>query len=123
MRDLKDIEKSLQPGVGVTRIGPTLKVNGDIDCKDNFILEGTLEGNLIAEALVYVGTEGRVVGDIKAQNVIVDGEIEGNIEASDRIELRATGKVVGDIRTVRVKIAEGSHLAGNLTVTGRLGPE
>jgi len=118
-RDMKEIEKSLQPGAGVTRIGPSIHIKGEIVSKDNFLLEGTLEGNLKAEAMVYVGPGGKVIGDIQANNVVVDGEIQGNIEASDRIELRASGKVVGDIRTVRVKIAEGSHLAGNLTVKGR----
>lgn len=115
---MKQIEKSLDPDAGLTRIGPSIRIRGEIESKDNFVLEGTLEGNLNAEALVYIGPRGKVVGDIHAHNVIVDGEVEGNIDATDRIELRATGRVVGDIRTVRVKIAEGSHLAGNLTVIG-----
>lgn len=115
----KEIESALVPDTGVTRIGPEIAVRGDVACRDNLILEGSLEGNVQGEALVYVGRAGKVVGDIKAHSVIVDGEVEGNIEAGDRIELRPSCRVQGDIRTVRAKISEGSLLMGNLTVLGR----
>ena len=112
------MEQLLQDGKPVTRIKAGLKVKGEITCKDNLVLDGNLKGNLKSEALVYIGPDGAVHGDIEAKMVIVDGEVIGNIHAKDRVELRPTAKIVGDIRTARAQISEGSTLTGNLTILG-----
>ena len=68
--DRKEIEKALEPGAGITTISTEMTIRGDVESRDNFLLEGVLEGSLNAEALVYVGPRGKVKGDIKALKVV-----------------------------------------------------
>ncbi|MBN2526262.1 MAG: polymer-forming cytoskeletal protein [Deltaproteobacteria bacterium] len=56
-------------------------VRAEIKVREAYIL-GVLEGNLEAEELVHITSEGRMIGDIKAPRVIlVDGaRFKGNID-------------------------------------------
>lgn len=99
-------------------IGPGLRVSGDVRTKEPLRIDGSLEGNLNVEGPVEVGGQGRVRGDVTAQDVVCEGRIDGNVNVGDKVELRLTGRIRGDIVAPRVAMVEGSFFRGRLMTAG-----
>jgi cytoskeletal protein CcmA (bactofilin family) len=100
-------------------IGPGISVVGNIKAKENFRVEGFIEGNVEVEGLLLIGNSGSVKGEVKASEVVIEGAVEGNITSDKRLELRLSGKIKGDIKAQRVAIADGAFFNGQLTtITG-----
>ena len=70
-------------------------VRGRLVCSGTVLLEGVLEGD-VACARLEVGADGRLLGNVAADEVIVDGEIIGNARAR-RIWLRSGALVEGNL--------------------------
>lgn len=96
-------------------IGASISVVGNIKAKENFRVEGAIEGNVEVEGLLLIGEKGSVKGDVKANEVVVEGSVEGNIVSEKRLELRLSGRIKGDIKAQRVAIADGAFFNGQLT--------
>ena len=76
---------------GVTSLGRTLVIKGELTAEENLIIEGTVEGNIsVPEHAVAVGRTARVSADIMANTVTILGEASGRFTASEKIELRQT---------------------------------
>ncbi len=67
---------------------------------------------VIADDLVWIGRNARVVARIEAEEVVVEGRVEGAIRARDRVDVTSTARVKGDIQTPRLTLADGSCLRG-----------
>lgn len=102
-----------------SRDAPTLVVRsgaefeGLLTCPRAARIEGRFTGNVIAEGLVEIGADARVVGRIEAQDIVIAGEFEGELEAVRCISLLATARVTGDLCARELMAEEGC------TVTGR----
>ncbi|MEE3202861.1 MAG: polymer-forming cytoskeletal protein [Acidobacteriota bacterium] len=100
---------------GVTSLGRTLIIKGELTAEENLIIEGTVEGNIsVPEHAVAVGRTARVSADIMAKTVTILGEASGRFTASEKIELRQTARVVGGIIATRVEMIEGAIFEGSI---------
>jgi len=92
-----------------------IKIKGEIICKEDLFVDGTLEGKLdIGNALVTIGPNGKVKADISAREIVVRGQVEGKLEATERVQLWNTGRVSGEVRTERLAIEDGAVLRGKV---------
>jgi len=96
---------------------PTLIANGACVCGDlktpgSTVIEGAVEGTIIAEGDVQVGTKGNVTAEIEGRNVTVAGRIKGKIFADDRVVLLAGSRVEGDIHSQSLKIEDSVFFQG-----------
>lgn len=87
---------------------------GKIISKGTLRIDGTVEGEIVAEESVVVGPTGLVKANIKARSVAVSGKVHGNIEALERLELQPTSEVCGDVVTAAgaLIIEGGAKLEG-----------
>jgi cytoskeletal protein CcmA (bactofilin family) len=98
-------------------IGKAVRINGQINSKEDLAVDGHVEGTLEApEHKLTVGPNGTVHATVKAREVVVLGSIQGNVEATDRIEIRKEAKLVGDIRTARIIIEDGAYFKGSIDI-------
>ena len=104
----------LGDGRAVTRIGPRLRIRGEMEGADHFYIEGRVEGNLRTEGTAYVAVGGSVLGDVHAAKVVIDGTVEGNVTGTDSAQVRSSGRLLGDLRTPRPKISEGAYFQGQI---------
>ena len=95
-------------------IAPSTKFKGTISGSDSVLIAGHLKGEIKCESLVRVDREGRIQGIINSPYVIVEGELNGDIISAEHVELRARARVVGNINTVRIVMAEGCILQGQI---------
>ena len=84
---------------------------GDIKLKDNFHLDGKMDGSLASQGDVAIGRSGRFKGEIQAKRVLVSGVLDGKVDA-DRLEIVASGQVSGEIKVRELVIESGGQFIG-----------
>jgi cytoskeletal protein CcmA (bactofilin family) len=107
------------PAIKVAVLGPTLKFKGELSAEEDFILQGSLEGSISNPQCVTVGTEGSVLGDIKARIITIDGKIEGDLHGVESVVVHQTGRVTGNIYAPRVGIVEGAFFSGRIEMVAK----
>ena len=103
----------------VAVLGPTLRFKGELSAEEDFILQGSLEGSISNPQCVTIGTDGSVVGDIRARVITVDGQVEGDLHGGESVVVHQTGRVSGNIFAPRVGIVEGAFFNGRIEMTQR----
>src|SRR5947207_2385234 len=72
-------------------IGRSMTIIGDIRAAQELIVEGEVDGVLESQSLLTVGPNGKVKGNIKAQEVAIFGSVQGNVEVTSKISIRDQG--------------------------------
>ncbi|MGK0474846.1 MAG: cytoskeletal protein CcmA (bactofilin family) [Oleispira sp.] len=106
-----------------TLISPKTEIVGDVKFKGGLQVEGTVKGNLIAEAgsgaVVRISDSGRVEGQINVPNVVVNGSVVGDIYASEYIELAKKARIQGDVYYHMMEMVLGAEVNGKLIHQGK----
>lgn len=101
-----------------TVIGPNASFKGDVQSDGSMRIDGLYEGKIELAGNLIIGESGKVIADIKAQNVSVSGAVKGTINATGRLEILSTGKVWGDISVASFLIDEGGYFRGQSIMAG-----
>ncbi len=96
-----------------TIIGSDTVVEGTIITKSSVRIDGTLVGGVSAEGVVILTKQGKIHGNVMAENIIVAGVVEGNMQIRDKVDVEPTGEIYGDITTKKLLIDEESIFQGN----------
>ena len=104
----------MSAGEADTYIGPDLLVQGKLLGAGRVRIEGRLEGEVVIQGVLTVGTSARIVAPVTADAVSVAGEIVGRVEALTLVEVHAGGRIEGDVRAPQVTIDEGGQVTGNV---------
>jgi len=113
------VVQSVPSALKVAVLGPTLRFKGELSAEEDFILQGSLEGSITNPQCVTIGTEGSVVGDIKARVITIDGKIEGDLHGNESVVVHQTGRVTGNIFAPRVGIVEGAFFNGRIEMVDK----
>lgn len=101
-----------------SRIGPGLKIKGEITGNSDLYLDGQATGKIrINGARVTVGSQGKVQADIDAREIVVNGDVEGNLKADAKVRLGASSHVQGALAAPSVGIDDGARFRGKVEVT------
>lgn len=84
------------------------RVEGNVTAESDFRIDGQLEGNLICQAKVIIGSTGQVVGDIQCANAIIEGTFKGNLRVKEVLSVKETASVTGDVRTDKLIVHAGA---------------
>ncbi|HEY6465128.1 MAG TPA: polymer-forming cytoskeletal protein [Candidatus Acidoferrales bacterium] len=104
-----------------SRIGPGLKIRGEITGSSDMYIDGDVQGTVrVGSGRLTVGPNGRVQADLEAREIVVNGTVLGNLKATDRVQLGSSGSVQGGVVTPRIGIDDGARLRGNVE-TARAG--
>lgn len=101
-----------------TIIGPNADFKGEVRSDGNMRIDGRYEGKVELAGNLIVGESGKVIADIKAQNVSVSGAVKGSVNAVGRLEILSSGKVWGDISVASLLIDEGGYFRGQSIMAG-----
>lgn len=92
-------------------VGEGSVFKGEIKTKGTLRVDGTIEGNIIAD-WVILGGKSNIKGDITARGIIVGGMVTGNLKAKEIVEIKNKGQVSGEIFTSKLTIVEGAVFDG-----------
>lgn len=89
------------------------EITGDINCRGDIRIDGTLKGNLNSDGKVVVGEEGIVEGNIKCANATISGGVKVKIEVNELLTLKSTANLMGEIHTNKLMIEPGANFSGS----------
>jgi cytoskeletal protein CcmA (bactofilin family) len=93
--------------------GRTLAIKGSVDCVEDLLLEGRVDGHVWNENHVVTVAAGAVVtGDIVARQITVRGAVDGTLMATGRIEVLEQGRVSGRVLSKTFLLTEGATFNG-----------
>ena len=100
---------------GLSVIGKTLFVKGEVEAAEDMLVEGRVEGAIKHTASqLTIGVSGVVNADIDAKNLVIEGTVEGNIVGAESVVIRDSADVRGNVYTARISIADGAQFSGTV---------
>ena len=101
-----------------TLVGQGTRITGDLVFSGGLHVDGTIEGNVIAEegttALLILSEFGKIEGEVKVPNMVLNGEIVGDVYGSTRVELAPKARVNGSVYYNLIEMAIGAEVNGGL---------
>jgi cytoskeletal protein CcmA (bactofilin family) len=95
--------------------GRTIAIRGNVDCVEDVLIEGRIEGHIWNENhVVTVGADAVVKGDIVARMITVRGEVEGTMMATGRVDIMNEARVTGRVVSQRFMLADGGTFSGKV---------
>ena len=91
-------------------VGEGLRINGSLSCEGQIQIDGAVEGDISARAIV-VGPRGNVSGTITADDVVVLGTVTGIVYACS-VMLGPAAMMQGDLVHETLCIEAGAVFAG-----------
>ncbi len=97
-------------------IGKGSKIVGTLTFSGPVEIEGTIEGEIIAQDRLVIGEAAVIKGKISGSEVIVKGDVQGDIIASKRLSLRRPSKIVGNVSAGVLSMEEGVSFEGKCSM-------
>lgn len=112
------MDKTLDNGSAAaeTVVGPSVKIQGDLNSEGNIRIEGQVSGKVKTTQNVYVGEPAKITADIMAGNCTISGEVQGNIKVSGSLVLEGTAKLAGDIACGTLRVEDGAIFTGKCSM-------
>ena len=98
-------------------VGSNTTIKGNFECKEDFLVEGTVEGNLRSEGLIVLGKEAVVKGEVSAKEVAISGTIVGTVTCLERLEIFESAKIKGIIQAPVLKMASGAQVNARIIMS------
>lgn len=95
-----------------TLIGQNTKFEGVLHAEGVIRIDGEFHGEINLNGNLILGEEGKIFGNISANNSIISGMVNGNIKVSNLLRICTTGKVIGDIHIGNLVIEEKAVFDG-----------
>ena len=94
-----------------TLLSQDIEITGDIHSDGEVQIDGTINGNVVANVLV-IGETAQVIGEITAENVRIHGRVTGQVQANT-VSLAESAHILGDILHGNLAIEKGAFLEGH----------
>ncbi len=104
-------------------------VVGTLRFIDDLLVDGIVEGEILSEGVLTVGSHARISGTekdrpaIRTKSAIIHGQVIGNVVVSERVELAKTAILQGDITAGSISIQEGAQVVGHVQAGAGVGIE
>jgi len=98
-------------------IGSGTFIEGKFKSQGSVRVDGRVVGDITAQEAVSVGVAGEVEGNVTAKNISVGGKIRGRLVAQEKLVLLSQAAVQGDIRAAKLVIDEGATFDGKCSMS------
>jgi len=99
-----------RPAGVVSVIGPDLAITGNLETAGEVRIEGDVQGDVHAGRIV-IGEQGRVVGDLLADEIVIGGSVQGSIRGNS-VAFQAASHIEGDVFHRKLAIEQGAYFEG-----------
>jgi len=100
---------------GVTRLGPTAVLKGEIETHEDILVEGRVQGKItIPSGTLTVAKGGRVEAEVRVRVLVLHGQLIGPVRAGEKALISETADMNGDIITPKITIANGARFSGGI---------
>ena len=99
-------------GPAETVVGPSVKIQGDLNSEGNIKIEGQVAGKVKTSQSVFVIPGAKIAADVLAGNAVIGGEVQGNLKIGGHLVLQSTAKILGDIACSVLRVEDGAQFSG-----------
>jgi cytoskeletal protein CcmA (bactofilin family) len=96
----------------VTIISAGVVIEGKLTSNGNVRVDGSVNGDIIANGIVTVGENGEVSGEVNAEVIVIGGKVTGTVKSKDKLTLEAKAVLKGDIITKILVVEAGAQFDG-----------
>ena len=108
-------------GAADTLICKQTKITGNINFTGVLYVDGHIQGDISAEevenALLTIGKNGYVEGQINVPHIMILGRVKGDVHALEHIELMADSRIEGNVYYKLIEMAMGAEVNGQMLHT------
>lgn len=120
-------KKKSQPVEVATLVGRNTEIQGNIVFHGALHVDGRVKGDITSadgndDALLTIGEQGVVEGELRVPRIIIDGTVVGNIYSVQVLELEVHAKITGDLHYHRLEMALGAEVNGQLIPEREVAP-
>jgi cytoskeletal protein CcmA (bactofilin family) len=108
--EIVPVRETPAPKAAASVIAINATINGSLESSGDIAIDGKINGDVNC-ALLTVGTNGLVSGNVSAQTATIRGKVLGNVTART-ILLAGTGSIEGDLTHSVLIIEEGGVFEG-----------
>lgn len=101
-----------------TVVGPSVKIQGDLNSEGNIKIEGQVAGKVKTSQGVFAIQGSKIAADILAGNAVIGGEVQGNLKITGHLILQSTAKISGDIACQILRVEDGAQFTGKCNMGG-----
>ena len=101
-----------------TVVGPSVKIQGDLNSEGNIKIEGQVAGKVKTSQGVFAIQGSKIAADILAGNAVIGGEVQGNLKITGHLILQSTAKISGDIAWQVLRVEDGAQFTGKCNMGG-----
>ncbi|OGD18059.1 MAG: hypothetical protein A2V76_03880 [Candidatus Aminicenantes bacterium RBG_16_63_14] len=106
-------ERPLAPGV--TRLGPTIILNGEMEAHEDVLIEGRFQGKItLPPGTLTVARGAHVEAEVRVRTLVLHGELKGTVRAGEKAVISETAEMNGDVITPKITIANGARFTGGI---------
>ena len=98
-------------------VGCNTTIKGNFECREDFVVEGAVEGNLSSEGVIVLGKDAVVKGEVSAKKVAISGVVVGTVRCSERLEIYDSAKIIGNIQVPVLKMAPGAQINARIIMS------
>ena len=96
-----------------TTIGERITIEGSIRGEENLVIEGAMKGTIeMGTHNFSIGPNGRVDGEIHAQNVSINGLFKGTVKALGKVAVTKKADFNGEIKAKSFSVEDGAYFKG-----------
>ena len=100
---------------GVTRLGSTAVLTGDIEAHEDMLIEGRVNGKItVPSGTLTIAKGAKVEAEIRVRALVLHGELKGTVRAGERTIISETAEMNGDVITPKITIANGARFSGGI---------
>jgi len=106
-------DRPLAPGV--TRLGSTTVLTGDIEAHEDLLVEGHVKGKItVPSGTLTIAKGAKVEAEIRVRALVLHGELKGTVKAGEKTVISETAEMNGDVITPKITIANGARFSGGI---------
>jgi cytoskeletal protein CcmA (bactofilin family) len=88
------------------------EIDGNLSSLTDLHLEGTLKGDIMCDAKVYLSELASVKGNVNSKYAQISGKVNGNISCIEVLDIKSTAVIEGDIECGRLVMEDGATIKG-----------
>jgi cytoskeletal protein CcmA (bactofilin family) len=101
-------------------VGSNTTIKGNLECSEDLLVEGAVEGNLSSEGLIVLGKDAVVKGEVSAKEAAISGIVVGTVRCSERLEIYESAKIIGTIQAPVLKMAAGAQINARIIMSRKV---
>ena len=101
-------------------VGSNTTIKGNLECSEDLLVEGAVEGNLSSEGLIVLGKDAVVKGEVSAKEAAISGIVVGTVRCSERLEIYESAKIIGTIQAPVLKMAAGAQISARIIMSRKV---